>query len=349
MLRALGHEVLDVVPRSGVFRRPAAASSRMRSTVSWESFLFVPMTPDGPALDPAVTYSPVTGAPLSSQMRPPSLRIRPRRSSNGTPRQRHPAVADRAEDQARGDLLALPVPRAAASRRGGPISLCSTRTPLTGPDGRRPAPRASSGTGADGVRLPAGGRAAYSWRISTLRREVRSASWTRRRAERVELASADDLDVGPLELAELQQLGVRERGLRRPAAAEHEISVTPSRAAPRARGRRRRSPRARRGRAPACARRPSPRCRCRPRRRGWPGGRPPGPCGRGGRCTRRRTRWRRASRRGPRPGCPGACRSTSRPRRGPRGSARAAPRGSTSLPSSTWPKKRKRGCRAVFS
>ena len=67
-------------------------------------------------------------------------------------------------------------------------------------------------------------------------------------------------------------------------------------------------------------------------------------CGRGGRCTRRRTRSPRASRAAPRPGSRAACRSPCRSCRGRRGSARAAARAVMSLPSSTCPKNRNRSC-----
>lgn len=54
---ALGEQGLDAVRirARGSSRAPAATSSRRWSTVSWASFLLVPMTPDGPRLiQPAV-------------------------------------------------------------------------------------------------------------------------------------------------------------------------------------------------------------------------------------------------------------------------------------------------------
>src|SRR3954447_12432877 len=44
---------------TGRLTRPAATSSRILATVSWESFLFVPITPDGPRLIQPDTYSPM--------------------------------------------------------------------------------------------------------------------------------------------------------------------------------------------------------------------------------------------------------------------------------------------------
>jgi hypothetical protein len=64
--------------------RPASASATILATVSAASFLLVPITPLGPRLIHPTTYSPRRERPSSSQTRPPSLRIRPRRSSNGT-------------------------------------------------------------------------------------------------------------------------------------------------------------------------------------------------------------------------------------------------------------------------
>src|SRR3954452_24667821 len=69
----------------GVLRRAAAASSNNRATVSVAHFLLVPMTPDGPRLTQPAAYSPGSGAPSSAMTRPASLRITPRRWSNGTP------------------------------------------------------------------------------------------------------------------------------------------------------------------------------------------------------------------------------------------------------------------------
>src|SRR4051794_23243477 len=72
-------------PSGGFVSRPRARSSSSPATVSAAHFLFVPMTPDGPRLIQPTAYSPTRGVPSSSHTRPPSLRIRPRSSSNGTP------------------------------------------------------------------------------------------------------------------------------------------------------------------------------------------------------------------------------------------------------------------------
>ena len=68
-------------------RKPPASRSASRlSTVSWASFLFVPMTPEGPRLIQPTAYWPVTCRPLSGSLTlPPSLGITPPRSSNGMP------------------------------------------------------------------------------------------------------------------------------------------------------------------------------------------------------------------------------------------------------------------------
>ena len=69
------------------------------------------------------------------------------------------------------------------------------------------------------IGFPVFGRASYSCRISTFRRRVLSASAERDRRQIVQLA-ADDLDVAALELAHLEQLGIRERRLQRATASE---------------------------------------------------------------------------------------------------------------------------------
>ena len=73
-------------------------------------------------------------------------------------------------------------------------------------------------------------------------------------------------------------------------------------------------------------------------------GRTRGPGSRGGRCTRRRTRWRATSRGDPRRGSRAAGRSARRPRRRRRRRARASSSWEMSRPTSTLPRKRKPGC-----
>ena len=101
--------------------------------------------------------------------------------------------------------------------------------------------------------------------------------------------------------------------------------------------------------ARASARRRGRRSRSRSRPRARPRGRTRGPGSRGGRCTRRRTRSPPTSRADPRRGCRGAGRSARRRRRRPRRRRSRSSSWVTSRPTSTFPKKRKPGCAAVFS
>ena len=84
--------------------------------------------------------------------------------------------------------------------------------------------------------LPAGSRAANSRRMLDVAPRARAVGLERGRARRVELeVGRIDDDVGAAELAELLQLGRRERRLRRAAAAEHRRSrlIAASRRSPR--------------------------------------------------------------------------------------------------------------------
>ena len=158
------------------------------------------------------------------------------------------------------------------------------------------------------------------------------------------------IDVGAGELAELLQLGRRERRLHRPAAAEHhDLLDARSRRSRRSRRRSCRSARAPRRSARASARSRSRRCRSRSRPRARARGRTRGPGSRGGRCTRRRTRWPATSRAGPRPGCRAGGRSARRPRRRPRRRARAAPRARRRGRPRRCRRSGSPGCAAVFS
>ena len=86
---ALGDQRLDrcrVRIRRVLAAGRARRSSRIISTVSWASFLLVPITPVGPRLIQPTQYWPPTWSPSGScRTRPPSLGITARRSSNGTP------------------------------------------------------------------------------------------------------------------------------------------------------------------------------------------------------------------------------------------------------------------------
>ena len=228
------------------------------------------MTPLGPRLIQPTAYSPGSASPSSSETRPPSLRISPRRSSNGTPGERRAAVADRAQDEAAlDDLLA----RRSAPRAGAVLAAldpvardaqAGDRAVLVAEDLDRRAQEAQH----DPVRLARAARAART-RAGSRRCAARSRSRRRTRASAALCSSSSSsagstIDVGARELAELAQLGVGERRLRRAAAAEHDdLLDRRRRRAPRSRGRRCRSARARRGRARASARRRSRRCRCR--------------------------------------------------------------------------------------
>src|ERR671931_394972 len=74
---------------AGSLSLPRSASSISFTIVSVASFLFVPITPDGPRLIQPTAYSPGVGCPSSSVTRPP-------------------AVADRAQHQPALEHLFLP-------------------------------------------------------------------------------------------------------------------------------------------------------------------------------------------------------------------------------------------------
>ena len=237
---------------AGSCSRPASRSPSSGSTVSWASRLLVPMIPVGPRLIQPTTYSPRSGAPCSSRIRPPSFGIVPRRSSNGRPSSGDAAVADRAEHDAAGDRPRIVSVRAGAQRR------CPRRAARCGRSGCPPRcslaqdlHRRDEEAQHDPARAcpPARGRRSRC-RISTFLRGGRAGRLALQRApaERVELDVARVHEhVGVGHLAQLEQLRVGEGGLRRPAPAEHhDLLDAAARRAPRARGRPRRSRPARR-------------------------------------------------------------------------------------------------------
>ena len=238
--------------------------------------------------------------------------------------QRHRAVADRAQDEPaldRLDVVVRPAARAACRPRRA-RSRCGGRRPPR-PGRRRGSPPASAGSAARsaaGRRRRAGRGRELAQQLDVLARGERALLVQPLARDRVELDLVGvDAQVDAVEAPELAQLGARERRLRRPAPAEHDdLLDRGSRAAPRARGRR---------------------CRCAPARSGSasrmrvdvrgdvavadhdralaPTGRTRARGSRGGRCTRRRTRWRPSSRAGPRRGSRATCRSARRSRRRP--------------------------------
>ena len=75
----------------GVFSAPASRSSTILATVSAASFLLVPMTPDGPALDPADDVlagwaSPVLGADAPADVADQAAALVERDVVDGRPR-----------------------------------------------------------------------------------------------------------------------------------------------------------------------------------------------------------------------------------------------------------------------
>ena len=178
---ALGEQLLDR-GRIGVAApeaiRPASTSSSRLSTVSWASFLLVPITPDGPRLIQPTAYWPGTCSPLSGSVtRPPSLGITPRRSSNGTPVQPDALVADRARRRGRTRSSRARRCRARGSRRTRPGRARCGRRRSARPCRRPGSRRASAGSAArSACGLPSGSRCENSVKISTFLRVVMSAS-----------------------------------------------------------------------------------------------------------------------------------------------------------------------------
>ena len=165
--------------------------------------------------------------------------------------QRHRPVADRAQDEAALDRLhvARRAAAPAASRRRPARSRCGGRRSPR-PCRSRGSPPGSAGSAARSAagRPARGGLAANSRSSSTFLRAVNvpsSASHSLRHRVELDVGGVDP-DVDAVEVAQLAQLGARERRLRGTAPAEHDdLLDRGSRAAPRARGRRRRCARAR--------------------------------------------------------------------------------------------------------
>ena len=255
----------------------------------------------------------------------------PRRSSNGTPAQRPPAVADRAQDQ--GGLQRLGVRgRPGARRTVGPRDQLVARDgdgldAVGAEQGRR------GGQVAEDDPLATGSARAFGELAGELHLELGGrfvlAALEQAGAELVELELGRvDHHVDVVELTEGEELGRGVRGLGGPATAEqhHLADVAVAQGLQRVIGDiglgelgdvHGQHPghverdvavadddRALAGQVEARDRR-SP----------------------GGRCTRPRTRWRRGCRAGPRPGCRVCGRWRRRPRRSPRGGWPSARRG----------------------
>src|SRR5581483_11823898 len=143
---------------------PAAASASSCSTVSTASFLFVPMTPLGPRLIQPAQY--VRSAPTT---RPASFGITQARSSNGTPGSGTPRYPTLRSTRPHSSVSFSPVGRAtilpfSSTSSFFTISIASTLSSpriATGETRKRSAIRRG---------LPSGRFAAYSRRMSTLRR-----------------------------------------------------------------------------------------------------------------------------------------------------------------------------------
>ena len=135
-----------VQSRAGLTPRSAGERRRsIASTVSWASFLFVPITPEGPRLIQPTTYSPGSGvAGRGVEHAAPVVGDHAAALVEGNAGQRDAAVADRAEDETRRDRLAL-LGRLGAQAAARQPATSSLRTSSTAP--RRPC---SSGMKADG-------------------------------------------------------------------------------------------------------------------------------------------------------------------------------------------------------
>ena len=109
---ALAQQALDTPPGAGAGgcsavdgrRCREARSASIASTVSWASFLFVPITPEGPRLIQPTTYSPGERLAAVGVEHAPALVGDHRRALvEGDARQRDAAVADRAKHEPGGD------------------------------------------------------------------------------------------------------------------------------------------------------------------------------------------------------------------------------------------------------
>ena len=311
----------------------------------------------GPRLIQPTTYSPRCERNSSSHTRPPTLRIRsaPLVERNVVDRRGPGTRSSAGRGRTRSPRSCPSATARRPPRPSGSILLRTTCSAATGPC----SPSPSSATGERRKRRLMRWRACRPARAPRTRAASPTIAPCRgvrlllepARAVLVELELGGiDVNIRARQLAQLAQLGIGERRLRRSSAAEqHDLLDLGLARARRGRGRRYRSGQARTARARACARHRPRRCRCRSRRpfsrsdRTAPGQR------RDGRCTRRRSAWPGTSPDDPRLGCRGGCRRRSRRRRRRRGSASSSSVRVMSEPSSTPPKNRKPGFAAVLS
>ena len=206
-----------------------ARSASIASTVSCASFLFVPITPEGPRLIQPTTYSPASGragvgvedAARRRWGSSPSARRRARpaagcRDSRSRGTARPAVIVSRSSVASRAQARRRRRRRArcgrARRRRARP---CSSASSATGESRKRSTTRLRLPVGRARRRSRAGSRRCAAQVMSA------SASAIGDGERALELGRVDD-HVGVRELAELEQLGVGEGRLRRAAAADDD-------------------------------------------------------------------------------------------------------------------------------
>ena len=179
-------------------------------------------------------YTPGSGSPSAASTRPAPVREHEVALVERHVGQRHGLVADGAQDEPALDRLDRRVEGRARSAPSSPRTISLRRTSIAS---TRPWPRISTGERRKRsvIRRPASVRSGRG-------RELAQQPDVRARREgallgqpgarhRIELDLARvDADVDAVETAQLAQLGAGERGLRRPAAAEHHDLLDRARA-----------------------------------------------------------------------------------------------------------------------
>ena len=190
--------------------------------MSAASFLFVPMTPDGPRLTQPTTYSPHSCSPAVAGHAPALVADQPALVVERDAAERHAAVADRAEHEPAGDDLLLARGDGAAvldpvldDADAGHRAVLAVAEDLD-----RRAQEAQLDAPVVAVRL-ALRVVAQDLDVALVGRLALALQPVGALGVELHLGRVDD-DVGARELAELAQLRVRERGLRGAAAAEHD-------------------------------------------------------------------------------------------------------------------------------
>ena len=208
--------------------RAGSRSSKRWSTVSWASFLLVPITPLGPRLIQPTAYWPSTWSPVSGSSDAAALVADDAAVARRTGRPRARCPCSRSSGR-RGRTRSSRARRCRAARmRAGLVAMqlvAADDDPLDLAVALDLDRRAEEAQHDPPAACPRARAAANSVKISTFLRAVMSASSDSRysRLSVVELAvgGVDD-DVGVDHLAQLADLGVREGGLGRAAAAEDD-------------------------------------------------------------------------------------------------------------------------------